>query len=199
MLAEICVPKKCLKLSILLVFVHSIYNGACLFREHWKKKWSHFDLKIESLAQLKFDPRFRVIGEYLNQIIVNLTLNIESIWLSISSQFTLNIESIRLSISSQFDSQYRVNSTLNIESIRLKYYPIIHNLGSNFSSACDSKFQVKMTPFFLSVHFHCLLIIMEPLKGFACRQPLNVKGITSKRSVKSLEDKHYSHFRTFCS
>ena len=39
-------------------------------------------LKVESLVELKFDPRLRVIGEYLSQIDphyrVNLTLNIES-------------------------------------------------------------------------------------------------------------------------
>ena len=45
-----------------------------------RKKWSHFDLKVESLAELKFDPGFRVIGEYLSRIEsilrVNLSLNI---------------------------------------------------------------------------------------------------------------------------
>ena len=71
-------------------------------------------LKVESLAELKFDPGFRVIGEYLSQIqIDNLTLNIESIW--------------------------------------LKYSTITRNPGSNFSSASDSTFKVKMTPFLLSV------------------------------------------------
>ena len=29
-----------------------------------KEKLSHFDLKVESLAEVIFDPGFRVIGEY---------------------------------------------------------------------------------------------------------------------------------------
>ena len=41
---------------------------------------------------------------------------------------------------------------LNIESIELKYFPITRNPGSNFSSASDSTFKVKMTQFFLSVY-----------------------------------------------
>ena len=36
-----------------------------------------------------------------------------------------------------------------IESIWLNYSPITGNNGSNFSSASDSNFQVKMTPFFV--------------------------------------------------
>ena len=31
------------------------------------KKWGQLDLKFESLAELKFDPGFRVIEEYLSQ------------------------------------------------------------------------------------------------------------------------------------
>ena len=111
---------------------------------HWKSIWLNNQYS-------QFDSQYRV----------NLTLNIESIWHSISSQFdtqyriklTINIESIWLSISSQFDYQYRVNLTLDIESISLKYSPITRNPGSNFSSATDSTFEVKMTPFFLSVSF----------------------------------------------
>ena len=49
--------------------------------EHWKKKLSHFDLKIESLAELKFDLGFGVIGEYLSQIDSILSqFNWLSIW-----------------------------------------------------------------------------------------------------------------------
>ena len=75
--------------------------------------------KVESLAELEFDPKYRVIREYLSQCRVNI------------------IQIILL--------------TLNIESIWLKYYPITRNPGSNSSSASDSTFWVKMTPFFLSV------------------------------------------------
>ena len=84
----------------------------------------------------------------------------ESIWLSMLSQLdsqcwvnlTLNVESIWLSMLSQFDSQCWVNSTLNVESIWLKYSPVTHFAGSNFSSASDSTFYVKMTFFFSVYH-----------------------------------------------
>ena len=131
-------------------------------RLHWKKKWSHFDLKRWVTGRTKIQPGipsnwriFESIWLYNTSQILNLTLNIESIRFSILSLFdsqyrvnlTLNIKSIWLSISSQFDSQYRVNLTLNIESfwlsiesIWLKYSPITQNPGSNFSSACDSTF-----------------------------------------------------------
>ena len=66
--------------------------------------------KFESLAELKFDPWFRVIGEYLSQM-DNLTLNIESIWLKYSP-ITLKPGSNFSSASDgQFDSEYRVNLT----------------------------------------------------------------------------------------
>ena len=50
-----------------------------LWITEWKKL-SHFDLKIESQAEIKFDPEFRVIFDIESQI-DNLTLSIESIWL----------------------------------------------------------------------------------------------------------------------
>ena len=94
-----------------------------------------------------------------------MSLNIESIRLSISSQFdsqyrvnlTLNIESIWLSISSQFDSQYRVNLTLNIESIWLSIsnqfdsqYRVnltlnIESIWLSISSQFDSQYRVNLT------------------------------------------------------
>ena len=72
-------------------------NKCVTYSYHWKKKWSHLDLKIWVTGGTKIKPGFRVIGEYL----------------------------------------------------RVKfYYPIIRNLGSNFSSTSDSNYLVKMTPFF---------------------------------------------------
>ena len=53
--------------------------------------------KVESLEELKFDPRFREIGEYLSQI--------DSI-IRVNFKLTLNIESKR---QFEIDSQYRVN------------------------------------------------------------------------------------------
>ena len=103
-------------------------NFCCQYISWWKwiysfterKKWVILTLKVESLAELKFDPGLQVIREYLSQI--DSILRVKSNW-----QFKL---------------------TLNIESIRLKYSPITQNPGSNFSSASDSTFKVKMTPFF---------------------------------------------------
>ena len=69
----------------------------------WPKKLSH------CMVELKFDPTKWVNGN----ISVNLTPNVESIWLSMLSQFdsqcwailTLNVELIWLSKLSQFNSQ----------------------------------------------------------------------------------------------
>ena len=44
--------------------------------------------------------------------------------------------------------EYLSQIDFNIESIWLKWSPIIRNPGSNFSSASDSTFYVKMTPLF---------------------------------------------------
>ena len=44
--------------------------------------------KVESLADLKFDPGFWVIGEYLSQIDSKLRVNLN--WLSILSQLDSN-------------------------------------------------------------------------------------------------------------
>ena len=46
--------------------------------------------KVESLVELKFDPEFRVIGEYLSQIDSILRVKL-TITLSISSQYDSNI------------------------------------------------------------------------------------------------------------
>ena len=51
-----------------------------------EKKLRHFDKKIQSLAELKFDPAKWVTGEYLSQIdstlIVKLMQHCESNWLN---------------------------------------------------------------------------------------------------------------------
>ena len=94
---------------------------------HWKKKWSHFDLKSWVAGGTKIKPGILSNWWIFESNLLRVKL---TIWLSISSQFdskksssnffvkvcpilrvnlTLNIESIWLSISSQFDSQCRVN------------------------------------------------------------------------------------------
>ena len=53
---------------------------------HWKKKWSHFDLKSWVTGGTKFDPGLRVIGEYLSKIDSILRVNFE-----MDSQFSVNL------------------------------------------------------------------------------------------------------------
>ena len=93
-------------------------------------KWVIWQKNFESLAELKFDLRFQVIGEYLSEIDstlrVILTYNIESFLLSILSHLAI--------------------LTLNVESFRLKYSPITRNPGSNFISPSD--FRSKWLHFF---------------------------------------------------
>ena len=90
-------------------------------------------LNIESI-------KLWISSQFDSEYWVILILNIESVRFSISSHLTLNMKSIWLSISSQFDSQYRVSLTLNIESIWLKCSLITRNPGSIFSSASESTF-----------------------------------------------------------
>ena len=72
---------------------------------HRNKKWSHFDLKSCVTGGTKVRPsRLRVIGEYLNELTLNIELNL----LSISSQFDSNILQL-LGISFPINSEYRVN------------------------------------------------------------------------------------------
>ena len=69
-----------------------------------KQKMESFWPKKLSPAELKYDPRFRVIEEYLSQIDSILRVKL-SIWLLISSQFELLKQlSFWLSIYSKFDS-----------------------------------------------------------------------------------------------
>ena len=71
--------------------------------------------------------------ESLSTLRVKLTQHWESNW--------LNIESL-------IDSTLRVKLTQNWESNWLKYSPVTHFARSNYSSASDSTFNVKMTQFF---------------------------------------------------
>ena len=78
-----------------------------------------------------------MLSQFDSQCRINLTLNFESIWLSMLSQFDsqcwvnliLNVEPIWLSMLSQFDSQCWANLTLNVEPIRL-------SMLNQFDSQC---------------------------------------------------------------
>ena len=85
---------------------------------HWKKKWSHFDLKIWVTGRTKIRPAisssWRIFESNWFDIEnkFKLTLNIESIdSIQIESKLT-QIKSYRVKIDSiQIDAQYRVNLT----------------------------------------------------------------------------------------
>ena len=122
--------------------MNSLADGDQLQKLHKRKKLSHFDLKSfwpeKSLTELSFPLGFWVIGGYLSQIDlilrvkwtnwqfdsqyrVNLTLNIEPIWLSISSQFDSNILQLlgilsRISVPSV--TQFFKSKRLNFFSVR---------------------------------------------------------------------------------
>ena len=80
----------------------------------------------------------------------------ESNWLNIESLIdsTLRVklaqhwESSWLNIESQIDSTLRVKLTQHWESNWLKYSPVTHFARSNYNSASDLTFKVKMTQFF---------------------------------------------------
>ena len=96
----------------------------------------------------------------------NLTLNVEPIRLSMLNQL------IWLSMLSQFDCQCWVNLTLNVESIWLKYSPVTHFAGSNFSSASDSTFLCQNDLIFFSL---CIIACRHNYSELddATPQPIN--------------------------
>ena len=90
---------------------------------HWKKKWSHFDLKSWVTGGTKIRSNWRIF---------------ESNWLGIESQFD---SVLRVNLTRYWESicsVLRVNLTRYWESIWLKYSLINRNPGSNFSPASDS-------------------------------------------------------------
>ena len=96
-----------------------------------------------------------MLSQFDSQCWVNLTLNFESIWLSMLSQFdsqfwanlALNVESIWLSMLSQFDSQCWVNLTLNVESIWL-------SMLSQYDSQCWVNMTFNVEPITIC-HLRC--------------------------------------------
>ena len=103
---------------------------------HWKKKWSHVDLKSWVTGVTKIWPRIPSNWRIF-----------ESNWLDIENQIdilTLNIKSIWLSISSQFDSQYRVNLTQifsNYTEFRVEFW---FRQRLNFLGQNDSIFSLSV-------------------------------------------------------
>ena len=92
------------------------------------------------------------MSQYDSQCWVNLNLNVESIGLSMLSQFNFDLkvgnwrifESIWLSMLSQFDSQCWVNLTLNVESIWL-------SMLNQFDSQCKINLTPNVEPIWLSM------------------------------------------------
>ena len=111
--------------------------------QYWESNWLNIESQIGSTLRVK------------------LTQHWESNWLNIESQIdsTLRVkltqhwESNWPNIESQIDSTLRVKLTQHWESNWLKYSPVTHFARSNYNSATDSIFKVKMTQFFHSVHW----------------------------------------------
>ena len=143
-----------------------------------RNNWVILTVKVESLAELKFDLKSWVTGGIIIRpgkmsnwkifesnglsMLSQSDFDVESIWLSMlihhDSQcwvnLTLNVESVWISIFSQLDSQCWVNLTLNVESIRLKYSPVTHFAGSNFIVLPVTQlFMSKWLNFFLAVYY----------------------------------------------
>ena len=124
-----------------------------------RKKLSHFDIKswVWVTCGTKIRPgkvgNWRIFeSKWLNTesqidstLRVKLTQHWESNW--------LNIESLIGSRLSQIGSILRVKLTQHWELNWLKYSPVTHFSRSNYNSATDSTFKVKMTQLFLSVHW----------------------------------------------
>ena len=103
-----------------------------------------------------------------SQCWVNLTFNVESIWLSMLSQFdfqywanlTFNVEPIWLSMLNQFDSQCWANLTLNVDSIWL-------SMLIQFDSQCWSNLTLNVDPIWRSMlsQFDSKILQLPTLPG----------------------------------
>ena len=69
-----------------------------------------------------------------------------------------------------FESNWLDKLTRYWESVWLKCSLLTRNLGSNYSSACDSTFKVKMTTFFLSVRLfpgiHKQILMIQRIRDY---------------------------------
>ena len=134
--------------------------------------WFNLTLNVDSTwlsmliqldSQCWFNLTLNVDSTWLSMLIqldsqcwFNLTLNVDSTWLSMLIQLdsqcwfnlTLNVgESSWINIESQVESTLRVKLNQHWEFNWLKYSPVIHFARSNYNSASDSTFKVKMTQF----------------------------------------------------
>ena len=50
------------------LYVINVFLVKPICHLHRKKKWIHFDRKIGVIGGTKFNPEYRVIGEYFSQI-----------------------------------------------------------------------------------------------------------------------------------
>ena len=134
-----------------------------IFELNWLNIKSQIDSTLRvKMTQHLFDSNWLNIKSQIDSTLrVKLTQHLESNWLNIESQIgsTLRVkwtqywESNWLNIESQIDSTLRVKLTQHWESNWLKYSPVTHFARSNYNSASDSTFKVKITQFFFSVHW----------------------------------------------
>ena len=128
---------------------------------HWEKILSHFDPKSWVTRGTKsrhgkvgnwriFESNWLNIESQVDSTLrVKLTQHWESNWLNIESQIysTLTVK-LTQPWQSKWLNRLTVKFTQPWQSNLLKYYPVIHFAGSNFSSTSDSTFKVKMTQIF---------------------------------------------------
>ena len=121
-----------------------VQNSCLQAMIHRQKKLSHFVIKSWVTCGIKIRP-----GKVGNRRIF------ESNWLGIKSliystsrvKLTQHWESNWLNIESQVESTLRVKLNQLWEFNWLKYSPVTHFARSNYNSASDSPFNVKMTQF----------------------------------------------------
>ena len=102
--------------------------------QRWKNKWGHFDLKVESLAELKFDPEFRVIWEYLSQIHSILKVNSKIYFSNPGSNFSSVVTQLFRSKSLHFSFQWS-------QSLALIQVDVLHFLWQlNYLIPCSFMF-----------------------------------------------------------
>ena len=111
--------------------------------QHWESNWLNIESQIGLTLRVKlaqhWEPNWLNIESQIGSTLrVKLTQHWESNWLNTVSQI---------------DSTLWVKLTQHWDSNWLKYSPVTHFARLNYNSATDLTFKVKMTEFFLSVHW----------------------------------------------
>ena len=126
-----------------------------------RKNWVILTWKVKSLVELKFEPGFRVIGEYLSQIDSILRVKLTRYW-----------ESNWLDIESQIDSILRVKLTRYWESNWLDIESQIVHLSLNIESNYSKSVRILVQPVTLLFRSKWLRFFFQ--WGYFLRQSLRI-------------------------